>query len=339
MTPDEIDAVVEAEYDAIAGCALRWDGLRDQLAEMRRVLALHGPEPIRHLPNERPSRAETSIVEAWLDVHVTRGEDDPNDDLLFAHLTAGGVADAATAAALLRYFGDRARSAALPVARRLRTGGHGGLSHAFGLTAIHWGLHRWTVPDALAIAASTGLLPGAPAPGFEDLCIQEGKGATDPVLFHAALVRAGVAIRFDHESGGQNDRLVGHFADATSGVFAPADLSQSPRRPAPGRPTHEEVDVAFRWNGARTTFAAAYLGDVVDSAAVARAINGALARAGRPERFFRVAEGDAGRFVFGDPATVARAREELLLFLDDGNGNVDEAEHARLKQRLLDALA
>ncbi len=338
MTPDEIDAIIETETDHLASCAARGDGLRDQLVEMRRLLALHGPELIPHLGWERPSKHESDFVAAWIDLHVKRGEDDPNDDLLLAHLASGIEQNARAAAVGLRYFGDRARPLALSLARRLKAGGAGGLSHAFGLTAVYWGLRGYLYPDALKLAASAGLLPSAPPLAFHVLSNHVGNDASEPALFYKALELAGVAVCFDRERGGENDRLVGSFALATSGVFTPTDLWQSQPRPAPGRPTYEEVEVAFTWNGARTTFVAEYLGDLVDDRAVARAINGALAAAQRPERFFRVTDGDLARFVFGDPATVARVREELLLFLDDGKGNVDEAEHARLKQRLVDAL-
>lgn len=335
MTPDELEELVETESESLLGYVARWDGLEDQLAEMRRLLDQHGPDLIPHLPWERPADLESAVVAAWIDVHLGQAQTDPGDDLLLAALADRIAGDARFGALGLRLFGERAKPLVLPLAQCLEPRDSRGKARTLGLTALYWGWQRWTLPQVMQRAYQGGLLLQEPQPDFHALANHEGADSSDPVLFLRALADAGVALIFDAEQGGGHDQLVHLFASISGSAFTPDEVTQSERRTGPMG--QELRDVSFRWNGIPYRFEVAWQGDLVDAAALARALNQALASAGRSERWFQALDGERFCFFFADAATVATLSDDLLLFLDDGENLA--ADHPRLKAKLLEALS
>lgn len=147
---------------------------------------------------------------------------------------------------------------------------------------------------------------------------------THPRSVRYALYRAGVLVSFDAESDERpspHDELVMRFGRHSRGGFAPECAIQ-----VPGEEVFDEEDeedefmeaeeentdefdpdgplrVQFIHAGRVYEFDPENFGDWYDVSAVVKAVNRAVADAGRPERFIEVETGgQAAEFVFADPA-------------------------------------
>jgi hypothetical protein len=163
---------------------------------------------------------------------------------------------------------------------------------------------------------------------------------TDPSGLGSALAWAGILTQFDTETDEipcRHHELIMEFAENTGGRFDPECAVQ-----AWHRKDQEDIEgpytVRFLYKGRLYRFGAENRHDWYDVEAVVRALNFALATAGRPERFSGLETGDqTAAYVFADPEAFRPIAEKYGLILSKDPG-APERRGKEFERQVIDQL-
>jgi hypothetical protein len=214
---------------------------------------------------------------------------------------------------------------------------------------VQWRTRGLTLEGSLTRLMEVGALPEGPGAAalaeesrrsFREIWPDREQDPAD-LLLHA-LMQAGVLRGFDTEADvipPPHDELILGLSPPSDGAFAVQAARQSWNLPPdvgegdwPDDEPMEQSDytVEFLQDGRLFSFRAAFFRDWYDAGSVVLALNYALRKAGRPERFHPLeTDGQATTLLFLTPAAATIARKELFLPIGEAPEIADKQGRGR----------